>query len=231
MARNVGRTGPTTSEGKKRSSENSFKHGVRSTKMIVGDEREEDYRALVEDWYDHYQPGSFAMQVLVDQLADAHWLLLRAQRRYEEAEQGLAKPVEEWDEKEHKSLQLFMRYRTTMENSFNRKMQACERFQKTATETLLKMDARAAHKRDRMEKRMLRIAELADTFVEWNAKNFDGVKVAEFKERTFKRLLDLIQDFAGYDLDEELLRAAVRIAPDANGFGGENQWVERRKRE
>jgi hypothetical protein len=50
-------TGPTSIDGKARSSMNRLTHGCRSSKTILPDEDPAEYEACMQAWYDQYQPA------------------------------------------------------------------------------------------------------------------------------------------------------------------------------
>ncbi len=50
--------GPSTPEGKARSSMNRLTHGCRSEKTVLPEEKGEEFDALLQDWLAHYHPGS-----------------------------------------------------------------------------------------------------------------------------------------------------------------------------
>ena len=65
--------GPTTPEGKQRSSRNSTKHGFTGQTLILSPEEEDLYKAFVADYYNDYAPYDATTRQLTQQLADAHW--------------------------------------------------------------------------------------------------------------------------------------------------------------
>ncbi len=122
MASRKGIGGPTTAEGKGRSSQNSTKHGARSTNvLILGDERQADYDETRDGWLADYEPADYHEMRLVEQLILNDWLLKRANRRLMQAE---TEP-----ENEHR-LELMLRYKTTHERAFYRSLNAIEGLRK-----------------------------------------------------------------------------------------------------
>ena len=65
--------GPTTPEGKQRSSRNSTKHGFTGQSLILSPEQNDLYKPFVQGYYDHYAPLDVVTSQLTQQLADAHW--------------------------------------------------------------------------------------------------------------------------------------------------------------
>jgi len=69
--------GPTTPEGKARSSQNALKHGLTSQLETLPGESDEDLEALLADYETRYQPVGAAEQDLVHTLAQTRWRLRR----------------------------------------------------------------------------------------------------------------------------------------------------------
>jgi len=122
-------TGPTSPEGKAVSSQNATKHGCCSNKLILPDEDEQEWKDLKQGWLDTYEPQTHAGLTLVCEVAVAQWLLLRARRRYNEAEQRVyaeQRDPLEWTAEQQKTIERFTRYRTTQERAFNRALSNVE---------------------------------------------------------------------------------------------------------
>lgn len=126
-------TGPTSPEGKAISSRNSLKHGCCSNQLILPDEDEHEWLALKQGWFDDYDPHTQASHALVYDAAVSHWLLLRARRRFYQAEWSISSeqpdPLQ-WTDRHHQTLDRFTRYRTTAERSFTRALNNLERLRK-----------------------------------------------------------------------------------------------------
>ena len=127
----------TTPEGKAISSQNALKHGVRSKRLILPDEAEDDYRLAREGWFDEFRPETFREERLVDLLAQADWFLQRAQRRMDEAEAAVVgeentNPAD-WTADQVRTVELMQRYKTTAERAFYRALNACEQTRKDNT--------------------------------------------------------------------------------------------------
>ncbi len=114
-------TGPKTRSGKDTSSRNATKHGCRAKRLLIGDERQEDYDELAAGWRNEYGGEGQAGESLLARVILYDWQLRRADGRYMEAETELAEfdPME-WTAEQHNKLQLFLRYKTTAERSFFR---------------------------------------------------------------------------------------------------------------
>lgn len=120
-------SGPKTAAGKARSSQNSTKHGCCSKKALIQGESAEEYDELREDWLDDYRPKGKSVHMLVEQAAEAQWVLRRNLNRYNDAEESLQeKSALEWTDEEHKKIERFTRYRTTAERSFTRAVNTLE---------------------------------------------------------------------------------------------------------
>ena len=121
----AGQTGPKTRWGKSVSSQNARKHGMRSRKLIVGDERQEDFDQLAAGWRAEYEPEGQAAESLMERVILNDWLLRRGERCHLDAEWELAElqaseAAAEEIEKQHQKVQLYLRYKTTAERSFYR---------------------------------------------------------------------------------------------------------------
>jgi hypothetical protein len=82
----TGPTGPRTPKGKAKSSQNSFKHGCRSAKTVLPHEDPAEFEATVQGWFTSYHPDTQPAITLVENLARAHWVLKRNEKRLEEVE-------------------------------------------------------------------------------------------------------------------------------------------------
>ena len=69
--------GPTTPEGKARSSQNAVKHGLTATFKVLPGESEQDFETLLEAHRKHHQPATALEEELVRNLAVARWRLAR----------------------------------------------------------------------------------------------------------------------------------------------------------
>ncbi|HTU46008.1 MAG TPA: hypothetical protein VMF91_13145 [Bryobacteraceae bacterium] len=129
-------TGPKTPEGKANSSQNATKHGCCSNKLILPDEDEQEWNDLKQSWLDDFDPHTHVARTLVYEAAVAQWFLLRARRRYNEAEwsiyseQSGPEGKKEWTDSQHQKLERFTRYRTTAERAFTRALNNLERLRK-----------------------------------------------------------------------------------------------------
>ena len=111
-------TGPKTPEGKAKSSANRLSWGFASNTIIIPGEDPDEFRGLIEDFIAEHQPVCVTEQVLVEKMAQQHWLSLRALRLQGEAfiyqacaDIGFAVP---------KDLGLLIRYQTSADRAFHR---------------------------------------------------------------------------------------------------------------
>jgi hypothetical protein len=121
-----GSTGPRTPEGKALSSQNATKHGCRSKTLILRHEDPAEYEALHKKWWDHYRPSGQAEEVLVQQLIDNHWFLMRAEQRMEQADFEMPADVHNWTGDQQKLFNTFQRYKTAAERAFQKSFRAVE---------------------------------------------------------------------------------------------------------
>lgn len=155
-----GQTGPTSRPGKKASSQNARKHGVRARTVIVGDERQEDFDRLAAGWRAEYEVDGQAAESLIGRVILADWMLRRAEGAYldVEAELWATHPLE-WTAEQHAQLALFLRYKTTAERTFYRAFAALRGLRKDKLREELdwqrmrrKMDAYAAEAVEKAER-------------------------------------------------------------------------------
>jgi len=70
-------TGPRTTAGKQRSSQNAISHGLTAQSVVVPAEEEAQYQQLCSKFFEEYKPVTATEAALVQQLADASWRLNR----------------------------------------------------------------------------------------------------------------------------------------------------------
>ena len=73
-------TGPRTSAGKQRSSQNALQHGLLAKQTVIPGEDPADFEALLSSYEDTFQPTNPVEDALVRQIADADWRLQRISR-------------------------------------------------------------------------------------------------------------------------------------------------------
>jgi hypothetical protein len=69
--------GPVTEEGKSTSSQNSLKHGLTSTRVVLPHESQEEYDLLEASIVNRFKPYDEIERILVHQMASALWRLDR----------------------------------------------------------------------------------------------------------------------------------------------------------
>jgi len=70
-------TGPSSPEGKKRSSMNALKTGIDSRSQLIRGELDTALSELTREYYDRFRPSTPEQRVFVDTLIDCDWLLRR----------------------------------------------------------------------------------------------------------------------------------------------------------
>jgi hypothetical protein len=79
--------GPITPEGKATSAQNSLKHGLTSSRVVLAHESQEEYDALESDFLQRFNPEGALEADLVHEMAASRWRL----RRIESMETALFK--------------------------------------------------------------------------------------------------------------------------------------------
>jgi hypothetical protein len=124
--------GPSTSNGKNNSSQNSLKHGCRSHNALLPGESPEEYEQLWKTWLSRYSPASPADFEFIRLTVDAAWRMQRSERAYQEVEASLhatASPVN-WTDDQLRRLLLMQRYKTADANAFHKCVRLLETIQK-----------------------------------------------------------------------------------------------------
>ena len=151
-------TGPKTSAGKEKASQNSQTHGCTNSypiengrvppevenRIVLPDERAEDWQALKNNWRQEYQPNTELHSTLVMQAIVCEWMMRRTLRRYNEMEQTLyaeQSDATQWTLEQHASLERFLRYHTKAERAFYRARHALERLRCEAKQDAEKASA------------------------------------------------------------------------------------------
>lgn len=115
-------TGPRTSHGKLVSSRNSTTHGLASSQPLIAGEDPAAFEALLAGLLHDHQPVNSTETLLVNQMAQSHWLQQRAVRLQNDCfnESGV----------DEKSLSLFLRYGNTHSRAFYKALADLQRLQK-----------------------------------------------------------------------------------------------------
>lgn len=70
--------GPSTPEGKSRSSQNSIAHGLSSQTIVLSNESAERFDQLLDTLVEVYKPGNDVEMLCIEQMAAAQWKLRRS---------------------------------------------------------------------------------------------------------------------------------------------------------
>ena len=120
-------TGPNTPEGKARSSQNAFKNGLASGRLIIPGEDPAEFNALLSALMDEHQPASPTESILVEALAKHHWLESRAQRLQTQALEAFLPELPP-------DFALLLRYETTHHRAFHKSLATLLKLQKDRRE-------------------------------------------------------------------------------------------------
>ena len=146
-------TGPITEAGKHISSRNATKHGCCSTEtLILATESTEEFKSLENTWFRAYEPTAEIEVHLVRQLVHADWFLQRATRHCAQVEAGIlaiTPNLTDWTEDQHRSLNRFLRYRTTHTNTVAKRTKALEDYRKNRAADLTRAQT-ARHKEEKL---------------------------------------------------------------------------------
>ncbi len=120
-------TGPSSSIGKARSSQNSFKHGLYSQELIIQGEDPVEFDHLRSTLRNEHQPANTTEEILVDELAQHFWRM----RRFRELEARAWTPenLDSW--MENGMLALINRSMASAERSFHKTLTALAKLQHT----------------------------------------------------------------------------------------------------
>lgn len=136
-------TGPTTAEGKARSSRNALKTGIYAENLLICDEDAEDLDALIDEYYAEYAPVTPQERFQVDTMIQCEWFC----RRFTETETQLMYqgPEADRDVQEHRSTIGTRRHSESMLQRLGRRLEATRRAYKSATHELERLrEARLA---------------------------------------------------------------------------------------
>jgi hypothetical protein len=111
-------TGPTSTEGKAKSSRNAFSHGFTSTARVIEGENPEEFTALHFSLLDELQPATTVETILIEKMSINQWQSLRAFRLQTQAFRRQENPMV--DDETPKDLGLLIRYQTAADRAFHR---------------------------------------------------------------------------------------------------------------
>ncbi|HTU46605.1 MAG TPA: hypothetical protein VMF91_16175 [Bryobacteraceae bacterium] len=110
-------TGPKTDDGKAASCKNNFRYGLTGASFIVLDfEDQDEYDHLLSGLRFEHQPSTMTESILVENMAQSHWLRKRAIYLQDQCATDEELTLEE----QQKQLALFIRYQTTHDRAFHR---------------------------------------------------------------------------------------------------------------
>ena len=131
--------GPTSEEGKARSSMNRFQHGLAGKFTVLKNEIQEEFDDLLDALRSEHQPETPTEHLLVDKMAEHYWLSRRAQTLQDHF-------------LDHKNLALYLRYQTANDRGFSK-----------CLSDLLKLRAeRRKQRREEMEDRRKQLRQEAE---------------------------------------------------------------------
>jgi hypothetical protein len=119
-------TGPRTAEGKQRSAQNSFKHGLYSKALVLPHECAAEFDELRAKLRAEHQPANTTEEILVDELAQHFWRL----RRFRSLEATLWQPENLADSLDDKLLPLVQRSMASAERGFHKSLHSLRQLQK-----------------------------------------------------------------------------------------------------
>ena len=99
-------TGPRTTAGKQAVRYNALRHGLLAQAIVLPDEEEDDFKALIGLLYDELEPASELESVLIDRIAACAWRLRRVLRV--ETSLIMHKEWEELAERGYRQAQLYV---------------------------------------------------------------------------------------------------------------------------
>src|SRR5438105_3626534 len=156
-------TGPKTKAGKAASSRNSMTHGCTSKQPVIQGESQEEFDELLEDWMQDYRPKGKSARMLVQEAAEAQWVLNRNRNRYNDLEEALQeKSALEWTEEEHKEMERCLRYRTTAERRLTRALNTLEQVAKRRRRQTEEREQAAEEEEEKREEAEEQVAEVTN---------------------------------------------------------------------
>ena len=114
---------------------NHLKHGSTSKTLFLKDENPEEYFALLENFFEQYQPAFDHDAALVARAVHDHWILLRRERTVDHYEAKLHERKPDptyWIAPDLHEMQLFDRYRTEAARAATRSLKNLQTIQKMA---------------------------------------------------------------------------------------------------
>lgn len=107
-------TGPATQAGKAASSQNNLRHGLTGAFRVLPTEDQDEFDSLAAALQAEHRPSTVTECVLVEKMAQHHWLSQRAQRLQDTA---IVADLSQKDQE--KQFTLYLRYQTTNDRAFH----------------------------------------------------------------------------------------------------------------
>jgi len=148
-------TGPKSESGKAASSMNNFRYGLTGSSFTVLDsENQDEYDHLLCGLRFEHQPATITEAILVEKMAQSHWLSKRALYLQDQC----ATDEELTLEQQQKQLALFIRYQSTHDRAFHRALNDLLKLRSERRKTEIGFEsqkrlAAAESRRDSAEKR------------------------------------------------------------------------------
>ena len=111
-------TGPKTENGKAASSHNNFRWGFCGAFTVLPSENQEEFDTLLIALRAEHQPATVTETILVEKMAQHHWLSRRALMLQDMAIQTEVSDLP--PAAQHKQFALFLRYQTTNDRAFHK---------------------------------------------------------------------------------------------------------------
>ena len=85
----------------------AMQHGCRSQELLLEHEDPAEWRRLLSQYRNEYQPETEFLDQLMLEAAQAHWFFLRTQRNLFDTQAALPRNPMEWTDEHHRKLALF----------------------------------------------------------------------------------------------------------------------------
>ena len=201
-------TGPCTEEGRAASSQNRFRHGFCGYFQVLASENEDAYVRLLDSLREEHLPGTPTEHILVERMAQHHWLSQRAQ--YLQKFLLADGPV---DPANHKEFAIYLRYQTSNDRAFSKclndllKLRAEKRKAEIGFERQNQKEAEEKRKQEAHEAKLrLQTARAADAELDFEVKQFVEARLPGHTDIPFTALKSVlataINEFAA-ELDRD----------------------------
>jgi hypothetical protein len=139
-------TGPRTTDGKSRSSQNARKHGLTAEDLVIGPEDRQEFDELLTGLQADVSPQGELQQILFDDLVAAAWNLRRIRRMETELCAGAATYEDLLNDDDiQKKLDRLARHKSRIERTFHRSLKELKVLQTNAAiQPMIPLHIRAA---------------------------------------------------------------------------------------